>query len=498
LTSNRAQFTIKWTEVGNRMHEVSLKEGELGMRGKIIQRECKTQFISYKFKFIAPVLFVILVLTACRFGEERYELTSYIGKSVEAFEKGTGADVELGSKDVYIMKGVVQVIAPGGDINSLTLLSSSTDYTVHGVKIGMKLKEAETLLQEVYGKEISKTVDADNNSITYYYLGQNKKLYITYDTQEEVSEISYYNIKSAEGDEETNINNGELMMMVGDTKVYYNEAMVYLKSAEQNYENAYSQDIWDVDIYGNGKTFDLLLKDEIIKQITELKIIKDQAEKQGIILSEDEQAAAKAYAKEHYEGLAVKDIDKYFITEALLQEVYADNILAEKVFERITINVDNYVPDETAKQITVQHILINHKGNTASQEREQAYQKVQNLWEQAKETEDFRTLAEANSEAEIIEYTFGRGEGPEEYSDSFEQAAFTLKTGEVSNIISTDYGWHILYCVTDFNEDATIQVKEDIIEQRGNKMFAELYSEWSTEYDVVVNNEAWNAISFKE
>lgn len=468
------------------------------MRGKNIQGELKKQFNCHKFKIIVPVLFVILVLSACRFGEERYELTSYVGSSVAAFEKGTGAELALESNDVYIMEDVVQVIAPGGEINSLKVLSNSADYMVYGVKIGMKRKEAEPLLQGVFGKEISKTVNADNDSITYYYLGQNKKLYISYDKIEAVSEISYYNIKADEEEKNANLNTGELMMMVGDTKVYYNEAMIYLKSAEQKYENEYSQDIWDVDIYGNGKTFDRLLKDEIMKQITELKIIKDQADKQGIILSEEEQAKAKAYAKEHYEGLAVKDIDQYFITEVLLEEVYGDNILANKVFETKTINVDSNVPDETAKQITIQHILINKKGNTASEDSEQAYQKVQNLLEQAEETEDFRTLAEANSEADVTEYTFGRGEGPEEYSDSFEQAAFTLKTGEVSNIISTDYGWHILYCVTDFNEDATIQVKENIIEQRRNVMFAELYSEWSTEYDVVVNSEAWNTVSFKE
>lgn len=450
------------------------------------------------FKILVSVFVVILVFSACRYGEERYELTSYIGSSIASFEKGTGADLTLNSNNVYIMKDVVQVIAPDGKINSLTLLNGSTEYMVCGVKIGMKLKEAEALLQKVFGKEISKTVDADNSSITYFYLGENKKLYITFNNNEEVSEISYYNIKTDDEDEDINVNAGELMMMVGDTKVYYNEVMVYLKSAEQKYENEYSQDIWDVDIYGNGKTFDSLLKDEVIKQITELKIIKDQAEKQGIILSGEELAEAKNYAKEHYKGLAVKDIDQYFITEALLEEVYADNILANKVFEYLTINVDNYVPDATAKQITVQHILINNKGSMTSEERDQAYQKVQNLWEQAKVTEDFRALAEANSEAEVIEYTFGRGQGPEMYSDSFEQAAFTLKTGEVSNIISTDYGWHILYCVTDFNEDATIQVKEDIIEDRRNKLFAELYSEWSTEYDIVVNNEAWNGISFKE
>lgn len=77
------------------------------------------------------------------------------------------------------------------------------------------------------------------------------------------------------------------------------------------------------------------------------------------------------------------------------------------------------------------------------------------------------------------------------------RAAFTLKTGEISDLISTEYGWHIIYCVTDFNEDATTQVKEFIIEERRVNQFAELYSQWSSEYDVIINSDVWDGISLK-
>jgi foldase protein PrsA len=296
------------------------------------------------------------------------------------------------------------------------------------------------------------------------------------------------------------------MAMIGDIRLYYNEAMVYLKSAQENYETQYGRNIWEADVFGNGETFGTMIKDEVINQITELKIIGAQATKEGITLSEEELADANAYAKEHFEGLTSEDISKYLITEELLRQVYADNLLAEKTFEYYTINVDNKVSDLESKQITIRQILINSvdydsegKPTTLSAEdKAAAYEKVQDLLEQAKTTEDFYALAEANSEAETIEYTFGRNEGPEEYSDSFEQAAFTLRTGQVSDIISTDYGWHILYCVSDYDTDATIQRKEEIINQRRSELFAKLYEEWTANYDVVVNSEAWNTISFEE
>jgi foldase protein PrsA len=450
---------------------------------------------------------MLMMLTACRVGEERYELTNYVGKSVSTFEKKSRTELEEQSNGVYVMQDVVQVMVPDKEVTAVTLLKNASDYTILGVKIGMSKAEADQKLIEVFGKEISKTINSEKNSVTYSYLNGDKEVFVSYDIDKEVVvELSYYsnkNIPKEEKDSEP-VNAGQLIAMIGSTRVYYNEAMVYLKSVQENYESDYSNNIWNVDLLGNGETFGELIKEEVINQITELKIIRDKARQLEIFLSEEELAEANSYAKEHYEGLTNEDKETYLVTEELLQQVYADNLLAEKVFETQTINVDTEVSDFDAKQITVQDLLIynvdiDSEGNKtplSTEEKTEAYDKVRSLLEQAKTTEDFLSLAEANSEAEIMEYTFGRGQGPKDYSTAFEQAAFTLRTGQVSDIITTDYGWHILYCVSDYNEDATIQKKEAIIEQRRNEMFSKIYEDWTLEYDIVVNTEAWDAVSF--
>lgn len=461
--------------------------------------------------FIAlTALLCLTMLSACRAGKERYELTNYIGKSVSTFEKRSGTVLTEHGIGVYGMENVVQIMAPEKKVNAITLLAGAGEYKVLGITIGMSRTEVDALLADTFGAEIAKTANTEKNTVTYTYLKNNRELYITYDAEKEtVTELSYYVVELAdpEGEEaKDQANSGQLMMMIGDTKVYYNEAMVYLKSVQENYETEYGKNIWDADILGNGETFGKMIKDEVVDQITEIKVICAEAKKQGISLSEEELADANAYAKEHFEGLAPKDISRYLITEELLRKVYADNLLAEKAFETLTINVDTNVSDMEAKQITVQQLLIygcdfDASGNQhelSGEEKAAAYEKVRNLWEQAKTTDDFYALAEANSESDTIEYTFGRGQGPKEFSPSFEQAAFTLKTGQVSDIITTDYGWHIIYCKSDNNEDATIQRKEEIIDQRRSELFAKLYGEWTTNYDVVVNSEAWDAITYSD
>ncbi|HPU62538.1 MAG TPA: peptidylprolyl isomerase [Mobilitalea sp.] len=461
----------------------------------------------HRLKIILLILFILPLLNGCRIDESSYELTNYKGKSVNTFEKKTKTELVEESNGIYKLEGALQLIAPKGDITSIIVLNGAKNYKIFGVEIGMDKTEAENKLKEIYGAETNKTLESEKNSVTHTYKNSDSEIYISFDIDtNKVTEMSYYYFKSDKQQVTEDTSAGELIALIGDIRVYYNEAMVYLKSAQETYETEYGKDIWNVDIFGDGKTFGEHIKDEVIKQITQIKVIRDKAEQMGITLTDEEKADAASYAAEHFAGLSDADIDRYLVTRDLLEQVYSENLLAEKVFETLTIDVDTNVSDYESRQITVQHILIygtelDNEGNRkplSFEQREKAYQKVISLLERARSGEDFYSLAEANSEDEVIEYTFGRGTGPEEFSNTFEQAAFNLKTGEISDIITTDYGWHIIYCVTDFNEDATTEVKEKIIEERRTKLFAELYEQWSSDYDVVINSEVWDAISLKD
>jgi len=292
---------------------------------------------------------------------------------------------------------------------------------------------------------------------------------------------------------------GKEVVSVGNKKVLYSEAMAYFKSFQAQMEAQYGSDIWGYD-FGGGQTFEELAKQDIMNMIVQNKIISDKAGSFNVSVSEDEEAEIKEYTTKFLAGITDEDKAAYGITEEVVTNILKDDLLKQKVYEAATLDVDTEVSDEEAKQITIQHLLVktqkkDENGKTVDfteKEKAEARKKADNLLKEAKETDDFYKLAEANTDDSSVEYTFGKGE----MVKPFEEAAFAMKPGEVSNIVETDYGFHILYCVSDFDEDATQEQKEQIISKRQSDAFQKLYEEWNKDTDIKVNNEIWDSITF--
>lgn len=288
-------------------------------------------------------------------------------------------------------------------------------------------------------------------------------------------------------------NLGELVVKIGNEKVYFSEAMIYFQVIKSRYESYFGDGIWSYDM--GGQSFEDAAKEEILNLITQTKIIKNQAENYNITLTDEEESTIAGNAKDFLDEVTSKDKEKYGFTQELIEQFYRENLIYEKVYDAATMNVDTDVTDKEAKQITVQHILVktikdDGSGNQipmSEADKNAAFKKAQELLKTAKETEDFKALAEENTEDSNVEYTFGTGEMVSE----FENAAFALKTGEISDIVETKYGYHIIYCVSDFNEDATLDKKESIIAERQDELFRKLYEGWSKDYKVDLEDKIW-------
>src|SRR5699024_7110696 len=190
----------------------------------------------------------------------------------------------------------------------------------------------------------------------------------------------------------------------------------------------------------------------------------------------------------------------YGINEEVVYQFFFDNLMAERVYDAATMSVDTQVSDEEAKQITIQYLLIattnvDNEGNRVSiseEDKKAAYAKAQDLLSQATSADDFYSFAKSNTDSAEVEKVIGK----KDVEPAFEKAAFALKSGELSSIVEGDQGYLIIYCVEDYNEDATLDKKEKIIDERQSKMFQEVFEEWKKEVKVKLNNKLWDDIQF--
>lgn len=289
-----------------------------------------------------------------------------------------------------------------------------------------------------------------------------------------------------------------ILMAVGEETVSMEEAKAYAFFLKYQYEGSIGDAIWSYQL--EGESMSDYAKQQIQNLLTQVKILKQEAKKQGIELTEDEIEEARSYAVDYLSALTKEQKEESGLTQELLTQIYGENILANKVFEISTNDVDTNVSDDEAKQISIQYLEVMTKGtdkngnavDMTQEEKKKAKSKAKELLKKAQESSNFLTFAQANTDAKEAELTFSKAEAPKELKD----AAFSLKSGELSGLVEGDSGYYILYCVNDDDEDATAKRKEAIILERQKASFEEKFKEWSGNYEIVISNTLWNEITF--
>lgn len=187
--------------------------------------------------------------------------------------------------------------------------------------------------------------------------------------------------------------------------------------------------------------------------IADRKLLIEKAEAAGIAVSPDQveiafdQRAEQSGGTENFiKTLTANGVDVDFVKEHIKVELIIQKYLDEVIEKNITVTEeeikDLYNQDKTA---TVRHILLLTQDKT-EEEKEAALEQMQRILIRAKEGEDFAELAKeftedpGSKENGGLYEDFGRGV----MVKPFEEAAFSVPIGEISDIVETQYGYHIL------------------------------------------------------
>ena len=188
------------------------------------------------------------------------------------------------------------------------------------------------------------------------------------------------------------------------------------------------------------------------------------------------------------------ELEKQAITEA---DVLADlraQLVSQKIFAEVTKGesvtdeeVDTYY-NENTDQFTqpesrdVAHILVDKK------------EKADELYAQLQDGADFAKLAEKNSTdtgsaADGGKLTDVRGS----FVPEFEEVAFALETGEISEPVKSQFGWHIIKALDDTKPEAVTplaevrdSVKDQLLKDKRNKAMAAWVEEIRAKYAALI------------
>jgi len=240
------------------------------------------------------------------------------------------------------------------------------------------------------------------------------------------------------------------------------------------------------------------IKNDILESLINRELLYQQSREKGVVVEEKivedylSSLKQKYPNQEEYEK-ALKDFNmsenglKLKVKMGYAIQKFIDMQIADKVAVSEKESKAFYdVHPEFFKQpekVKASHILIKLDPDAEESEKASAKEKIENIQKKLKEGKDFAALAREFSEGpskdsggDLGFFTRGQMVPP------FEDAAFSLKTGEVSDLVVTRFGYHLIK-VTENSAAQTIKfedAKEKIVQhlkQEGTKKELQLYIE---------------------
>ncbi len=285
---------------------------------------------------------------------------------------------------------------------------------------------------------------------------------------------------------------------IGDAVCTMPELMVYLTNTQNQYESVYGPEVWNVSL--DGVTLEENVKETVLAKTAQIKTMYLLAGKREVELDETESRQVEQAAEEYFTSLSEREQELMGVNADTIEKLYREYALADKVYRYIIQDVNPEISDDEARTITVQQILfrtstVDGAGNRVEYSDEMkrtVYDKAVEVCGEAKGGEaDFVELASRYSEDASITLSFGKGETEAD----FEEAAFSLETGEISEVIETTDGYHIIKCISTFDREQTDLNKLAIVEERRREVFGQEYDAFVETLARQLNAKLWEELA---
>lgn len=205
------------------------------------------------------------------------------------------------------------------------------------------------------------------------------------------------------------------------------------------------------------------VKTRVLESLIDRELLYQESQKRGF--KGDAQAVDGQIAqfKQRFEtpeayqqALKSMNLTENSIREELLKNSAIEQLVQDRFAKGITVSDDEtkaFYNDrhdlfERPERVHARHILVSVKPDASPEEKKAARKKIDDLKARLKKGEDFAAVAGANSDCPSKERGgdlgfFARGQ----MVKPFEDAAFSLAPGAVSDVVETEFGYHLIQVV---------------------------------------------------
>lgn len=292
---------------------------------------------------------------------------------------------------------------------------------------------------------------------------------------------------------------GNQIFKIGSEVCTRPETMVYLTTFYNQYIDSYGEEIWAHDF--DGVTLENHVKEVVLSKLVQIKIMNLMAKEQKITLSAKEEEVMKEAAQSYYGVLSEKLKEEEKLTFETAQKVFEEYALAHKVYETITESAEMEISDDEARTVTVEEIYLRNwkmtdgeKVKLSEEETAEVLKTAKNILSQLENGVDFALLAQQYSDENQLENAYPR----DRVEKSFEDVLFSLDEGELSGVIETSDGYHIVRCISTMDEEATQENKLILAQQRKKAAFSEAYETVAQNAYSEFREKLWDKIHLEE
>jgi len=255
------------------------------------------------------------------------------------------------------------------------------------------------------------------------------------------------------------VDNNTIVAKVAGEEVKKEEFNRMFGIFKAQYEQQFGTEVWEQEI--DGRKFGDVAREKLLDMLVDEKLQLKKAKDLGITVTDEEVNSEVEKAKKYFdtedkfnEFLKGQNMDLDYFKQSMKKELTI-NKLTEKMTEKITVTdeeVKTYYDTHQNEFMSVKasHILLDTK------------EEAEKMLERVKAGENFAELAKQNSKDPSAKENSGNLDyfRHGEMVEPFEKAAFALKPGEISEIVQTDFGFHIIKV-----EDSKLDKFEDVKEQ---------------------------------